>query len=181
MSSGRDSGPPTTFNSDATFNLDDSDPGCFASDSETECLLELNLRGADGRAGASGQSYFEPDRSYGADGRRGEDAQPAERGQDAASATIKVAYAFGVANSRLAKTAMSLSARLADAVVMVGAVVMASPEHQATRVLMRRDSAVAVTVGRVAMEAMQATQPTAKTVDTVARLPSLSMRQTKGC
>ncbi|TWU35926.1 DUF7932 domain-containing protein [Novipirellula artificiosorum] len=74
-------------------STDDVDPGAFASDAELECLLHLDLAGEDGHDGVEGESYFDPVRRPGANGRRGGDATPAGRGEDAASATLELGYA----------------------------------------------------------------------------------------
>ncbi len=74
--------------------FDSDDAGCFASDGEIECFLELDLRGADGRNGADGRCDFPlhlP--ANGQDGQRGEDAGPASPGLDATSARIRLSYA----------------------------------------------------------------------------------------
>ncbi len=79
---------------DFTGELPDlSDGGSFVSEGETQRLLELDLRGADGQRGRDGESYFERANHAGQAGRRGGDATHAQRGSDAASARVRLTYA----------------------------------------------------------------------------------------
>ncbi|GAA5505329.1 hypothetical protein [Novipirellula caenicola] len=80
------------MNADAAAHPDDDDPGCFASDGEIDALAEIDLGGSDGIDGRDGRTIFTPNRGYGADGQRGEDAGPATAGQRAAAATLKLTY-----------------------------------------------------------------------------------------
>ncbi len=80
------------MNPHATADNADDDPGCFASDGEIDCLVELDLRGGDGIDGRDGNLIFSPRPANGADGRRGEDASPATAGRRAAAATLELTY-----------------------------------------------------------------------------------------
>ena len=76
-----------------------SDAGAFASDGELEKIANLDARGEHGRDGRDGQSFRIPARGYGVNGRRGGDATPAERGQDAADVLIQAEFVDGNQNS----------------------------------------------------------------------------------
>lgn len=76
-----------------------SDAGCFASDSETDRLIEIQLVGAPGRDGRDGASYHTPPLGAGADGQRGGDASPAVAGQDAGNLSMQLSYRGGSRDS----------------------------------------------------------------------------------
>ena len=70
-----------------------SDAGCFASDSEIDCIAELILQGQNGRDGRDGQSFFQPNRGCGRNGNRGGDATRAFNGQSGGSVDYALSYA----------------------------------------------------------------------------------------
>ena len=76
-----------------------ADAGCFASVGELDCIARIDVLGRDGVNGRDGTSYFHPPRGAGVSGRRGGDATPAKRGQDAGEVDLRLTYADGNAES----------------------------------------------------------------------------------